>query len=63
MIKNLLRITVLTTCVVFATHTFAFGSLLEKLNDTIVGGIVGATNQNIASPPQTDSIQRIASHD
>lgn len=59
MIKNLLRIVVLTTCTVFATHAFAFGGLLEKLNDAIVGGIVGITNPDIKSPPQKDRLLNV----
>jgi hypothetical protein len=59
MIKNLLRIAVLITCTVFATHALAFGGLLEKLNDAIVGGIVGATNPDIASPPQKDRLLNV----
>jgi len=59
MIKNLLKIAVLINCTVFATHALAFGGLLEKLNDAIVGGIVGATNPDISSPPQKDRLLNV----
>lgn len=59
MIKNLLRIAVLITCTVYASHALAFGGLLEKFNDAIFGGIVGAINPDIASPPQKDRLLNV----
>lgn len=54
MIKKVLSIALLTACTLVTNNAIAFGGLLEKLNDAIVGSVVGSSNAEIPSPQQKD---------
>lgn len=58
--KKLLLLAVFTICYLVTTHAYAFGGLLEKLNDAIVEKVVGAANPEIKSEPLNNRFNQVA---
>lgn len=59
MIRKLFSIALLTISLGYATHTFAFGALIEAISDAVIGGIASSSNPEIASPPQKDRLLNV----
>lgn len=59
MIRKLFSIALLTISLAYATHTFAFGAILEAITDAVVQGVVGSGDGNFPSPPQKDRLINI----
>lgn len=56
---KLITIAIFAAGLAYNTHVYAFGAILEKLNDAIVGGIVGGSNADINSPPLKNRFDQI----
>ena len=59
MIRKIFPIALLTIGFGYATHTFAFGAILEAITDAVVQGVVGSGDGNFPSPPQKDRLINI----
>ena len=59
MIRKIFSIALLTISLGYATHTFAFGAILEAITDAVVQGVVGPGDGNFPSPPQKDRLINI----